>query len=181
MQAFANLIALARYLSQGEEPALDQLALHSRSDADNLVSDLLSTLKLDVKPAAVSFWSPPDAAPAAQGRQNTGSVVVHCVAMQDKISVYKSLKQLKGTKFHYLHVDEDLTKRQVAARKEQQASFLRLKEEGKRPYWHGTQLMVAGKPYTENKRPPPPPPCTTVSSPALPGTSFSILAPEASA
>ena len=94
-------------------------------------------------------------------------MVITSCSRPDKVTVFKQLSKLRGSKFHHTHVDEHLTQRQTQARKARQATFQQLRQDGKRPYWRGTTLMVAGQEFTEDlaKRPSPSPPAVQAPSP----------------
>lgn len=133
---------------------------NSREDAEHCVPELLSHLGPDLKTTILHFRSPPSAAAASagpQGRPRGNSVVVQFASVQEKWSIYRSLKNLRDTKFRNTHVDDDLTHNQAQVKKELWPTYQRLREEGKRPHWRGAKIFVDRKEYrptTHTQRPP---------------------------
>ena len=167
----------------------------SQASAEKVVPELLYTLGITIAPTKVSYRPAKSYAAAATAATTSevgptspprGFVVVEFAADQVKEDCFKAAGRLQGTKFERTHLDHDLTQRQQEEKRRLQPTFQRLWEEKKKPRWRGSQILVAGKPYTAEG--PPSRSTPSRSTPAQPLTSnitnttpFSALSPSVGA
>jgi hypothetical protein len=77
------------------------------------------------------------------------AVLVTFASVQDKQQVLKGRKRLaQSEKFSKVGLDDSLTKLQQQERGRLWLTFKELKDAGKKPYWRGEKLFVAGSVYT---------------------------------
>ena len=154
----------------------------SQASAEQIVPELLETLGVTDTPRKITYRPTKSFAAAAAsasapstGPPRGGFVLVEFADGQIKDDIYRTAGKLRGTKFDRTHLDDDLTERQQTEKRGQQATYQRLWEEKKKPRWRGSQIYVAGKPYTAEGPPSRPPPAQPTTSNFTNPTPFSSL------
>ena len=160
--------------------------VQTQDDAAPFVAKLLHSLDqppaVEVKFMPASKASFANVAAGSSRTKQSGSILVECASFQDKLGVLKARSKLRGTDFHSVGVDENLTTRQQAARNACWDQYLQARREKKRTFWRGGQLFVDGElrpPTARASSPSPPSRTPTQTAPSFQhSNSFTPIAQE---
>lgn len=158
-------------------------AVDSQADAEKLVDELLSTLDVKATVDRVTFF-PLKASYASvtagktPAADKTGSVLVCVADAQGRDRILKARGKLRTSdRLSKMGVNEDLTRKQQAAKSAAWPAFMAARQQKRRTFWQAETLFVDGMAHHP---PPPSPSLTTITNPTVSSSTPSPVSPRTS-